>query len=81
MIPDHIAIDEPAGKIDCSVCQMGVTAPPSFGGVPRADMLAAFLVQHAVHRGGRPTGLTANGVASKAAIQVLSAPPSKAADA
>jgi hypothetical protein len=63
----HIAINEAEGKADCSVCQIGVTAPPSFGGVPRANMLAAFVVQHSVHKDKRPTGLTPTGRASKSA--------------
>ncbi|HET6916626.1 MAG TPA: hypothetical protein VFH56_11105 [Acidimicrobiales bacterium] len=64
----HITLDEPAGKADCSVCGTGVTAPPSFGGVPRADMLAAFIVQHSVHtKAGAPSGITPTGRASKAA--------------
>lgn len=68
----HIALDEAAGKADCSVCQIGVTAPPSFGGVPRANMLAAFVVQHAVHtKAGKPSGLTSAGNATKAARAYL----------
>jgi hypothetical protein len=64
----HIALDEAAGKADCSVCGTGVTAPPSFGGIPRTDMLAAFVVQHSVHTAkGVASGLTATGRASKAA--------------
>ena len=64
----HISINESEGKADCSVCHTGVTAPPSFGGIPRTDMLAAFVVQHAVHtKAGSPSGLTATGRASKAA--------------
>lgn len=64
----HIAINEAEGKADCSVCRTGVTAPPSFGGIPRIDMLAAFVVQHAVHtKAGVASGLTAAGNPSKAA--------------
>ena len=53
----HIAVDEAAGKADCSECGMGLIAPPVFG-IPAANMLAAFVVQHSVHRGGKPSGLT-----------------------
>ena len=63
----HITLNESEGKADCSVCHMGVTAPPSFGGIPRANMLASFVVQHSVHTKGAPSGLTATGRASKAA--------------
>lgn len=70
----HITLDEPNGKADCSVCGTGVTAPPSFGGIPRADMLASFVVQHSVHtRGGVAAGLTAAGRASKAAREAMGA--------
>lgn len=69
---EHITLDEAAGKADCATCGTGVTAPPSFGGIPRADMLAAFVVQHATHtKAGAPSGLTAAGRASKAAISAL----------
>ncbi len=72
-IPDWITLDEPNGKADCSVCRMGVTAPPSFGGIPRPNLLAAFVVEHATHsRAGRSNGLTATGKATKAAREVLS---------
>lgn len=68
----HITLNEAEGKADCSVCHTGVSAPRSFGGVPRADMLAAFLVQHAVHtKAGRASGLTAAGNATKAAREAL----------
>jgi hypothetical protein len=71
----HIAIDEAAGKADCSVCGIGVTAPSSFGGISRTDMLAAFLVQHSVHtKAGVASGLTAAGHASKAARAYLNTP-------
>lgn len=70
----HIALNEAEGKADCSVCQTGVTAPPSFGGVPRTDMLAAFVVQHSVHtKAGVASGLTATGRPSKAARAYLGA--------
>lgn len=71
-IPDHITLDEDTGMADCSVCKFGVTAPVSFGGIPRADMLASFVVQHATHtKSGKPTGLTVTGRASKAAQAAL----------
>jgi hypothetical protein len=64
----HITIDEAEGKADCSVCKTGVTAPPSFGGIPRSDMLASFLVLHSVHtKAGVASGLTAAGRPSNAA--------------
>lgn len=67
-IPEHLTIDEDAGKADCARCQTGITAPPSFGGVPRSNMLAAFIVQHATHtKAGVANGLTAGGRATKAA--------------
>lgn len=68
----HISINEAEGKADCSVCQMGVTAPPSFGGIPRSDMLASFIVQHSVHtKAGNPSGLTDAGNPTKAARAYL----------
>lgn len=68
----HIVINEAEGKGDCSVCQTGVTAPPSFGGISRTNMLASFLVQHSVHtKAGVAAGLTATGRPSKAAIAHL----------
>ena len=68
----HITLNEAEGKADCSVCQIGTTAPPSFGGIPRATMLAAFVVQHSVHtKAGVASGLTAAGNATKAARQAL----------
>lgn len=68
----HISINEDAGMADCSVCHVGVTAPPSFGGVPRSKMLAAFIVQHSVHtKAGVPCGLTPTGRASKAAASAF----------
>ena len=75
-IPDWITLDEPSGKADCSVCSLGVTAPLSFGGIPRSTVLATFVVQHATHAPRRgfpmPTGLTSTGMATKAAREVLS---------
>lgn len=69
---DHITLNEADGKADCSICQVGVTVPPSFGGIPRADMLAAFVVCHAVHtKSGRANGLTSTGRATKAVREQL----------
>ncbi len=66
-IPPHVTIDEANGKADCSVCGIGVTAPISFGGIPRSDMLASFMVQHSCHtKAGVASGLTATGRISKA---------------
>lgn len=70
-LPDWITLDEPNGKAYCSACQMGVTAPPSFGSIPRPNKLAAFIVGHATHKDGAPTGLTSAGRATKAAREVL----------
>lgn len=71
----HITLNEPEGKADCAVCQTGVTAPVSFGGISRTDMLASFLVQHSVHtKTGVASGLTATGKPSKAARAALTKP-------
>lgn len=70
-IPAHLTIAEADGTADCSVCGTGVTAPESFGGIPRTTMLATFIVQHAAHRGKVATGLTAAGTATKAAQAAL----------
>ena len=70
----HITLDEATGKADCSICGTGVTAPPSFGGISRADMLASFVVQHVVHtKAGVASGLTSAGNPSKAAKARLAA--------
>lgn len=71
-IPEHIALDEQAGKADCSKCKTGITAPPSFGYIARVDMLAVFVIQHATHSmRGVASGLTASGKATKAAREAL----------
>ena len=71
----HIALNEAEGKADCSVCNTGITAPRSFGGIPQANMLASFVVQHSVHtKAGYASGLTASGRASKAARIAMSTP-------
>jgi hypothetical protein len=71
----HIVMDEASGTADCSICRMGITAPSSFGGIPLADMLASFVVQHSVHtKAGSPSGLTATGRATKAAREALRDP-------
>lgn len=68
----HIRVDEAAGTADCSTCGTGIGVPARFGGIPRAGMLASFVVQHAVHnRAGIAVGLTAAGNAAKAARAVL----------
>jgi len=68
----HITIDEPKGTADCAVCQTGITAPASFGGIPRANMLSSFLVQHSVHtKTGTPSGLTQTGRPTKSARAAL----------
>lgn len=65
----HVVLDEANGKADCTLCRTGVSAPPSFGSIPRTDMLAAFVVQHSVHtKAGVASGLTPSGRPSKAAL-------------
>lgn len=71
-IPDHIDVDEPAGTASCAVCRTGVDIPVTFGPISGTNLLAAFVVQHATHtRKGAPSGLTAAGNATKAAIAVI----------
>lgn len=70
-IPEHLTITEADGTADCSACGTGITAPETFGGIPRATMLATFIVQHATHRGKVATGLNASGTATPAAQRVL----------
>jgi len=71
-IPAHVTFDESTGKADCAICGIGMTAPSSFGGIPRSNMLASFLVQHAVHsRAGVASGLTAKGDPTKAAREFV----------
>src|SRR5690606_4014406 len=59
----HVTIDEAARTADCSVCHVGMTMPGvTFGPISATDMLAAFVVQHAVHsKRGEPAGLTTAG--------------------
>lgn len=72
-IPSWIKVIEHSGQADCSICRTGVTAPPMFGPIPRAEILAAFVAQHATHtKTGRPSGLTSSGKVSRAARAVLS---------
>ena len=69
-IPEHITLDEQAGKADCSICCTGATAPTS--GAMRVHLLSAFVVQHATHSKRRtPNGLTSTGRATKAAREAL----------
>jgi len=68
---DRIRVDESKGTAECP-CGVSVTVPPTFGGIPRANLLAAFVIEHSVHDGkGRPDGLTPTGRASKAARTFL----------
>lgn len=70
----HVTINEAEGKADCAECQTGITAPQNFGGIPRADFLASFVIQHAVHtKAGNAKGLTAGGKPTKEAMSVLQA--------
>jgi hypothetical protein len=73
----HVTIDEAARKADCSVCHVGMTMPGvTFGPIDATDMLASFVVLHAVHtKRGAPSGLTAAGNATKAAREVLRGEP------
>ena len=71
-MPAWIRIDEAAGEADCGLCNMGITAPAMFGPIPRANMLASFVVLHATHsERGMPSGLTRTGRISRAASQAL----------
>lgn len=73
-LPSHITLSEAEGRIDCATCRMGMDAPPSFGGIPRADLIASFIVQHADHNArGFPNGLTASGRPTKRAVAALRA--------
>ena len=72
-IPDHLTVNEGQGSADCTVCGTGVNVPGlRFGYASRTDVLAAFIVAHAVHdKRGRPDGLTPSGRARPAAARVL----------
>lgn len=62
-LPDHLLVDEAAHTASCTVCGMSVECTSGrFGPVSASDMLAAFVVGHAVHdRSGMPNGLTPAG--------------------
>ena len=62
-LPDHLLVDEAAHTAACTVCGMSVECTSGrFGPVSATDMLAAFVVDHAVHdRAGMPNGLTPAG--------------------
>ena len=72
-LPGHIKVDEPKGTAACAECGVGVHLPTGkFGYVRAVDMLAAFIVQHAVHdRKGHASGFTKTGRATKAAMAAL----------
>ena len=74
-LPDHLLVDEAAHTAACTVCGMSVECPSGrFGPVSASDMLAAFVVGHAVHdRSGMPNGLTPTGKPRKTAIAALKA--------
>ena len=74
-IPEHITVDEGSGKADCAVCKTGITAPPSFGGILRPNLLASFVVLHSVHSKGRPSGLTPGGRARQTARDAMRGTP------
>ena len=78
-LPDHITVDESKGAAECAECGVGVHLPTDkFGYIRVVDMLAAFIVQHAVHdRKGHASGLTKTGRATKAAMAALAAPTSE----
>ena len=75
-LPDHITVDESKGAAECATCGVGVHLPTGKFEYARAvDMLAAFIVQHAVHdRKGHASGLTKTGRATKAAMAALVVP-------
>ena len=75
-LPDHLLVDEAAhSTAACAVCGMSVECPSGrFGPVSASDMLAAFVVGHAVHdRPGMPNGLTPTGKPRKTAIAAFKA--------
>ena len=74
-LPGHLLVDEAAHTAACTVCGMSVDFPSGrFGPVSASDMLAAFVVGHAVHdRSGMPNGLTPTGKPRKTAIAALDA--------
>ena len=74
-LPGHLLVDEAAHTAACTVCGMSVDFPSGrFGPVSASDMLAAFVVGHAVHdRSGMPNGLTPTGKPRKTAIAALKA--------
>ena len=78
-LPEHIAVDESKGAAECATCGVSVHLPTGkFGYVRAVDMLAAFILQHAVHdRKGHASGLTKTGRATKAAMAALAAPTSE----
>lgn len=78
-LPQHINVNESASTAECGVCRMSVHMPTGkFGPTRAADMLAAFVIQHAVHdRKGHASGLTKTGRATKAAMAALAAPTSE----
>ena len=78
-LPDHITVDESKGAAECATCGVGVHLPTDkFGYIRVVDMLAEFIVQHAVHdRKGHASGLTKTGRATKAAMAALAAPTSE----
>ena len=74
-LPGHLLVDEAARPADCTICGTSVACPSGrFGPVSATDMLAAFVVGHAVHdRAGMPNGLTPTGKPRKTAIAALKA--------
>ena len=74
-IPDHLIVDEAGHTAGCTVCGMSVECPCGrFGPVSASDMLAAFVVDHAVHdRAGIPNGLTPTGKPRKTATAAFKA--------
>ena len=78
-LPDHITVDESKGAAECATCGVSVHLPTGkFGHIRAVDMLATFIVHHAVHdRKGHASGLTKTGRATKAAMAALAAPTSE----
>lgn len=78
-LPGHVKVDESKGAAECATCGVSVHLPTGkFGRIRAVDMLAAFIVQHAVHdRKGHASGLTKTGRATKVAAEAMAAPTSE----
>lgn len=68
-MPRHITVNQGGPEfydLDCTVCHTGMKAGATFGPIDGSTMAATFIVQHAVHRGRTPAGLTPSGDISAA---------------